>query len=184
MSAMSMTTSSVMEPPLAPVRCASAGKYLTFKLAEEEYAIEVLKVREIMGVQHITAVPQTPQSVKGVINLRGKVVPVVDLRLRFGLADTEYTARTCIIVVQINTTEHLQMGIVVDEVCEVLNLVEGDLQETPNFGQGISTPYLLGMAKVKGKVKILLDIDHVLASDDAAGLHELLRGHVTEQVNQ
>ena len=177
-------TTSVMEPPAAPPRIAASGKYLTFKLTEEEYAIEVLKVREIMGVQHITAVPQTPQSIKGVINLRGKVVPVVDLRLRFGLPDTEYTARTCIIVVQINTTETLQMGIVVDEVCEVLNLSDADLQETPNFGQGISTPYLLGMAKVKGKVKILLDIDHVLASEDASGLHEMLRDHYSEQVTQ
>jgi len=179
-----MMTTSVMEPPAAPPRIAASGKYLTFKLTEEEYAIEVLKVREIMGVQHITAVPQTPQSIKGVINLRGKVVPVVDLRLRFGLPDTEYTARTCIIVVQINTTETLQMGIVVDEVCEVLNLSDADLQETPNFGQGISTPYLLGMAKVKGKVKILLDIDHVLASEDASGLHEMLRDHYSEQVTQ
>lgn len=184
MSAMNMTTTSVMESTVAPVRSASAGKYLTFKLTEEEYAIEVLKVREIMGVQHITAVPQTPQSVKGVINLRGKVVPVVDLRLRFGLPDTEYTARTCIIVVQIQTSETLQMGIVVDEVCEVLNLTDGDLQETPNFGQGISTPYLLGMAKVKGKVKILLDIDHVLATEDAAGLQEILRNHYAEPVTQ
>ena len=180
---MNMTTSSVLEAPPISVRCAAAGKYFTFKLGEEEFAMEVLKVREIMGVQHITAVPQTPNSVKGVINLRGKVVPVVDLRLRFGLPDTEYTARTCIIVVQINTTEHLQMGIVVDEVCEVLNLTEGDLQETPNW-PSISTPYLLGMAKVKGKVKILLDIDHVLASDDTKGLQDILGAHVSGSVTQ
>ena len=181
---MNVATTTLAEPQLPTRRCAAAGKYLTFKLGVEEFAIEVLKVREIMGVQHITAVPQTPASVKGVINLRGKVVPVVDLRIRFGLPDTEYTARTCIIVVQIHTTETLQMGIVVDEVCEVLNLVEGELQETPNFGHGISTPYLLGMAKVKGKVKILLDIDHVLASEEAAGLSEMIRSHREESAAQ
>ena len=151
-----------------------AGKYLTFLLAREEYAIQVLKVREIMGIQHITTVPQTPPDVKGVINLRGKVIPVTDLRLKFGLPETEYTQRTCIIVVQLRGESASQVGIIVDEVCEVLNLIESDIQDTPDFGHGVSTPYLLGMAKVKGKVKILLDIDHVVSAQEIHGMEAML----------
>ena len=152
-----------------------AGKYLVFHLAREEFAIRVLKVREIMGVQDITAVPQTPAYVKGVINLRGKVIPVVDLRLRFGLQEAEYTQRTCIIVVQVQgDAAMMPMGIVVDGVAEVLNLAAGDIEDTPDFGQGVATPYLLGMAKVKGKVKILLEIDQVLTGAELHGLKELL----------
>jgi len=152
-----------------------AGKYLTFLLAQEEYAIQVLKVREIMGIQHITTVPQTPPDVKGVINLRGKVIPVTDLRLKFGLPEAEYSQRTCIIVVQLQGESEIQVGIIVDEVCEVLNLMQGDIQDTPDFGRGITTPYLLGMAKVKGKVKILLDIDHVVSAQDMHGIEALLK---------
>ena len=153
-----------------------AGKYLTFQLGREEFGIRVLKVREIMGVQDITAVPQTPGYVKGVINLRGKVVPVVDLRLKFSLPEMEYTQRTCIIVVQVQTdaTEML-MGIVVDGVSEVLNLAGSDIEDTPDFGSGVVTPYLLGMAKSKGKVKILLDIDQVLTTQELAGLESVLQ---------
>jgi len=152
-----------------------AGKYLAFLLGREEFAIQVLKVREIMGIQDITAVPQTPVYVKGVINLRGKVVPVVDLRLKFGLPEIEYTQRTCIIVVQVRLDSvQLLMGIVVDGVSEVLNLASGDIENTPDFGGGVVTPYLLGMAKSKGKVKILLDIDQVLSSQELAGLESVL----------
>ncbi len=153
-----------------------AGKYLTFQLAREEFAIQVLKVREIMGVQDITAVPQTPAHVKGVINLRGKVVPVVDLRLKFGLPEMEYTQRTCIIVVQVQFQANvLLMGIVVDGVSEVLNLAAGDIEDTPEFGSGVVTPYILGMAKSKGKVKILLDIDQVLSSQELQGLESVVQ---------
>jgi purine-binding chemotaxis protein CheW len=153
-----------------------AGKYLAFLLGREEFAIQVLKVREIMGIQDITAVPQTPAYVKGVINLRGKVVPVVDLRLKFGLPEIEYTQRTCIIVVQVRLDSvQLLMGIVVDGVSEVLNLAAGDIENTPDFGGGVVTPYLLGMAKSKGKVKILLDIDQVLSSQELAGLESVLQ---------
>ena len=150
---------------------ARSGKYLVFELNGEECCIQVLKVREIMGVQDITAVPQTPVYVRGVINLRGKVIPVVDLRLKFGLPEVEYTQRTCIIVVQVekNATKML-MGIVVDSVAEVLNIMASDVEDTPNFGQGVTTPYLLGMAKVKGKVKLLLDIDEVMTSQELHGL--------------
>lgn len=146
------------------------GKYLTFLLGPEEFAIQVLKVREIMGMQDITAVPQTPCYVKGVINLRGRVVPVVDLRLKFCLPEAEYSQRTCIIVVQVQSAGvALQTGIIVDAVSEVLNLAGGDIEDTPDFGDGevSAAGYLLGMAKVKGKVKILLDIDRVLSSQEA-----------------
>jgi purine-binding chemotaxis protein CheW len=150
------------------------GKYLTFLLGREEFAIRVLKVTEIIGIQDITAVPQTPPCVKGVINLRGKVIPVVDLRLKFSLPEKEYTPRTCIIVVQVQSGGvSLPTGIVVDEVSEVLNLGAADIEDTPDFGEGTgaATSYLLGMAKVKGKVKILLDIDRVLSSQEVRGLN-------------
>ncbi len=151
------------------------GKYLTFHLGREEFAIQVGRVREIMGVQDITAVPQTPAHVRGVINLRGKVIPVIDLRLKFGLPEIEYSQRTCIIVVQVvGEAGAMLMGVVVDGVSEVLNLTAGDIEDTPDFGRGVVTPYLLGMAKVKGKVKILLDINRVLTSQDLEGLAEVL----------
>lgn len=153
-----------------------AGKYLTFQLGREEFAIQVLKVREIMGIQEITAVPQTPAFVKGVINLRGKVIPVVDLRLKFGLPEAEYTQRTCIIVVQVGQgSAAMLMGIVVDGVSEVMNLAAADIENTPDFGQGITVPYLLGMAKTKSGVKILLDIDQVLTTQEVHGLEAVLR---------
>jgi purine-binding chemotaxis protein CheW len=151
------------------------GKYLTFQLGNEEFGIQVVKVREIMGLQDITAVPQTAGYVKGVINLRGKVTPVVDLRLKFGLPETEYTQRTCIIVVQVHgSAGPMLMGIIVDSVSEVLNLAATDIEDTPDFGDGATTPYLLGMAKTKGKVKILLEIDQVLTSQELGGLHSML----------
>ncbi len=151
-----------------------AGKYLTFQLANEEFGIRVLKVREIMGVQEITAVPQTPAHVKGVINLRGKVIPVIDLRLKFGLPAAEYTQRTCIIVAQVQgESGTLLMGIVVDGVSEVLNLTGQEIEDTPDFGEDIGGEYLLGMAKVKGKVKILLDIDRILSAHDLQKLNAI-----------
>jgi len=155
---------------------ARAGKYLIFHLGVEEFGTEVLKVREIMGIQDITTVPQVPSYVRGVINLRGKVIPVVDLRLKFGLPAEEYTARTCIIVVRtLQGDEELMIGIVVDGVAEVLNLAAADIEDTPDFGPGVVTPYLKGMAKIKGKVKILLDIDQVLNAGELDGLTTLLQ---------
>ena len=152
-----------------------AGKYLTFELGKEEFGIQVLKVREIMGVQDITVVPQTPPFVRGVINLRGKVIPVVDLRLKFGLPEIDYTQRTCIIVVQVASADtSMLMGIIVDGVSEVINLNTGDIENTPDFGRGVEVPYLLGMAKVKDKVKILLNIDRVLGEVTAIdGIQQL-----------
>ena len=154
---------------------ARAGKYLTFQLANEEFGIRVLKVREIMGVQEITAVPQTPAHVKGVINLRGKVIPVIDLRLKFGLPAAEYTSRTCIIVTQVTGEQAstIPMGIVVDGVSEVLNLAGQEIEDTPDFGEDIGAEYLLGMAKVKGKVKILLDIERILSAQDLQKLNAI-----------
>ncbi|HLK19425.1 MAG TPA: chemotaxis protein CheW [Bryobacteraceae bacterium] len=150
------------------------GKYLTFGLGKEEFAIQVVHVREIMGIQEITAVPQTPGYVKGVLNLRGRVVPVVDLRLKFDLPEIEYTQRTCIIVAQIeNQTGKLMTGIIVDGVSEVLTLQAGEIEDTPDFGSGVETPYILGMAKIKNKVKILLDINRVFTAQEVRRLESV-----------
>ena len=143
------------------------GKYLTFTLANEEYGIGILKIKEIIGMMPITPVPQTPEFVKGVINLRGKVIPVVDLRLRFGMEEIEYTERTCIIVVEIaGQAGTVLIGIVVDSVSEVLNIKGEDIEDTPTFGTKLNTDYILGMAKMEGGVKILLDIDRVLTGEE------------------
>ncbi len=144
-------------------------KYLTFVLADEEYGIGILKIKEIIGMMPITTVPQTPEFVKGVINLRGKVIPVIDLRLRFGMDSIDYTERTCIIVVEIEgSAGTVQIGIVVDAVSEVLNVNAEDVEETPTFGAKLNTDYILGMAKMEGGVKILLDIDRVLSNEEVA----------------
>jgi purine-binding chemotaxis protein CheW len=128
-----------------------------------------------MGMQEVTSVPQTPPYVKGVINLRGKVIPVVDLRLKFGMPEIEYTQRTCIIVVQIDgDAEKMLMGTIVDSVSEVLTLQSGDIEDTPDFGDGTSAPYILGMAKIKNKVKILLDINMVLTAQEVQKLETAL----------
>jgi purine-binding chemotaxis protein CheW len=145
-----------------------AGKYLTFTLSAEEYALPVLKVREIIKMMDITAVPQVPSHVRGVINLRGKVIPVVDLRVKFGFASQAYTERTCIIVVDVALgTSRVMMGIIVDHVSEVLNIVADEIEQTPEFGHQVETDYMKGIAKVKGKVEILLDLDRVLGHDTA-----------------
>lgn len=143
------------------------GKYLTFTLAGEEYGISILKVKEIIGLMVITMVPQTPGYVKGVINLRGKVIPVMDLRLKFGMPAMTYTERTCIIVVEIRAdAASILIGIVVDAVSEVLNIKAGDIEETPNFGSRLQTDYILGLAKAGEGIKILLDIDRVLQAQE------------------
>ena len=149
------------------------GKYLTFSLAEEEYGIGILKIREIIGMMPVTSVPQTPEFVKGVINLRGKVIPVVDLRLRFGMEAIAYTDRTCISVVEIEgQAGTIQIGIVVDAVSEVLNIKGEEIENTPTFGTKLDTDYILGMAKMEGGVKILLDIDRVLNQEEVALLEQ------------
>lgn len=154
----------------------SAEKYLSFHVGAEEFAVGVLSVREIIGMQDITVVPHTPKYLKGIINLRGKVIPVVDLRIKFGMPATEYTQRTCIIVVEVMSDDsRMMMGVVVDSVSEVLNVSPSDVESTPDFGEGVTLPYLLGLAKSKGKVKILLDIDKVLTATELSGLGEVLQ---------
>ena len=144
-----------------------AGKYLTFKLADEEYGFEILKVKEIIGMMDITKVPRTPDFVRGVVNLRGKVIPVIDLRTKFGLESTGDTDETCIIVVEVaHNGESLQTGILVDTVSEVLDIMGKEIENTPEFGKGINTRFILGMAKSKEDVKILLNIEEVLTSED------------------
>lgn len=143
------------------------GKYLTFSLADEEYGIGIRKVKEIIGMMAITAIPQAPSFMKGVINLRGKVIPVVDLRLKFGLEEGTHSDKTCIIVVEATRGEsRLAIGIIVDSVSEVLNIKEDDVESTPDFGASMDTRYILGMAKSGAGVKILLDIDRVLCCVD------------------
>ena len=149
------------------------GKYLTFSMAEEEYGIGILKIKEIIGMMPITTVPKTPEFVKGVINLRGKVIPVVDLRLRFGMEAIDYTERTCIIVVEIEgVSGTVMIGIVVDAVSEVLNINGDEIEDTPTFGAKLDINYILGMAKMEGGVKILLDIDQVLSAVEVAALEK------------
>lgn len=139
-----------------------AGKYLTFVLADEIYGLEILKVREIIGMMSITDVPGTPGYVRGVINLRGKIIPVVDLRSKFGMPPTEETDETCIIVVDVGGVE---MGTVVDKVSEVLDISEQEITDTPAMGLDINADFILGMGKADDKVTILLDISRVLGNE-------------------
>ncbi len=140
-----------------------SGKFLTFFLAREEYGLEILKVHEIIGMMPITPVPRTPLYVRGVINLRGKVIPTVDLRRKFGMEAVEQTDETCIIVVQANG---VQVGIVVDRVSEVLDIAASEVEEAPSFGSDVNTDYILGIGKAEGRVRLLLDIDKVLSATD------------------
>jgi purine-binding chemotaxis protein CheW len=149
------------------------GKYLTFTLAGEDYGIGILKVKEIIGMMAITSVPRTPDFVKGVINLRGKVIPVVDLRLKFNMGKIDYTERTCIIVVEIDTEkETILLGIVVDSVSEVLNIQADEIEDSPAFGTHLDTDYILGLAKTDTGVKILLNIDKVLSNTEISAIEQ------------
>lgn len=141
------------------VQHAAAGKYLTFQLGSESYGVQILKVHEIIRLMHITPVPSTPRFVRGVINLRGKIVPVVDPRARFGMPQHD-TEESCIIVV---STRGIETGIVVDKVCDVLDVESENIGETPDFGSNVDTDYLLGIGKSESDVTLLLDIDKVLA---------------------
>jgi purine-binding chemotaxis protein CheW len=143
------------------------GKYLTFALAQEEYGLEILKVREIIGYIDVTAIPQTPSYVKGVINLRGQVIPVIDLRAKFGMETAAVTEETCIIVVEIaHSGRKFSTGIIVDRVREVLDIAGKDIEDAPQFGSSVNTDFILGMGKVGESVKILLDINRVLITAD------------------
>ena len=150
----------------APITASKAGKYLTFFLAAEAYGVEILKVQEIIGMLPVTRVPRTPHFVKGVINLRGKVIPIVDLRVKFGMEGVD-GEESCMIVVQV---QGVQLGVVVDRVSEVVAFAESEIAEPPSFGSEVDTDYLLGIAKGAGKVTLLLDIDRVLTSAEVLDL--------------
>jgi purine-binding chemotaxis protein CheW len=150
-----------------------SGKYLTFVLGNEEYGIAILKVQEIIGMMSVTVVPRTPHFIRGVINLRGKIIPVVDLRTKFGMPQAEQTPETCIIVVR---TRELEIGVVVDKVCEVLDVNAADVDDAPNLGLEVNTDYLLGICKADGRPRLLLDIEKALASEDIEALRSGL-GH-------
>ena len=154
---------------------AETGQYMTFKLGNEIFAIGVGQVREVLEVSRITRVPTAPAYMRGVVNVRGQATPVVDLRLKFGLAEAATTERTCIVVVQVRLPSggSTQMGLVVDDVEEVLNITPADIEETPDFGSQIDTRYILGMAKIKGSVKALLDIDRVISGEVVETLAEI-----------
>ena len=151
----------------------AGGKFLTFYLAGEEYGIEILKVHEIIGLMPVTKVPRTPEFMRGVINLRGKVIPIVDLRMKFMMPSAETTSETCIIVVHVRGIE---MGIVVDKVSEVVDINSNDIEPTPSFGVDVNTDYILGIGKSQNKVRILLDIDRVLSSGEVSTLADAAPG--------
>jgi purine-binding chemotaxis protein CheW len=157
------------EPQTAARRAGHrGGKFLTFFLSDEEYGLEILRVSEIIGMMSITPIPRTDAFVRGVINLRGKVIPVIDLRLKLGMDSRDATEETCIIVVRVKGAP---MGIIVDKVSEVCDIAEGRIEDTPAFGAGINTDFILGIGKSNdGRVKLLLDIDRVLADGEAEGM--------------
>jgi purine-binding chemotaxis protein CheW len=152
---------------------AKSGKYLTFQMGKEVYGIEILKVQEIIGMMPVTNVPKTPDFVRGVINLRGKVIPVIELRRKFGMERREDTDRTCIVVVQVAwASGTVTMGLLVDEVSEVLNVTKDQIEAPPSFGSGVDTDFILGMGKVGQKVVMLLDVDKVLADEEIESLEK------------
>jgi len=154
------------------------GKYLTFRLAKEEYGVEILKVREIIGAQNITAVPQMPAFAKGVINLRGKVIPVMDLRLKFGLEEAKHTEQTCIVVVDIGK----EIGVIVDTVSEVLDIKGENIDPPPAISESVDLSFISGMGKVGDAVKILLDINKVLTCDELTTIANVVENSTTETV--
>lgn len=150
------------------------GKYLTFSLGTEEYGIVITKIREIIGIMEITAVPHTPAFIKGVINLRGRVIPIIELRMKFGMELKEYDDRTCIIVVDVpGPNGTVQVGMLVDSVSEVMNITSQDIEPPPDFGTATDASNIIGMGKIKGKLKILLDVDQVIGRTLASSLASL-----------
>lgn len=174
---MSATAVSVAQGREAAVLAELAGKYLTFKVSREEYGIEILKVQEIIGMMTVTAVPRTPSFVRGVVNLRGKVIPVIDLRLKFGMQAREDTDRTCIIVVQVSLLHgSVTMGVIVDEVSEVLDVSVEALEPAPQFGTQVNTDFLLAIGKVGDRVVMLLDVDKVLSLTEISEVSLIAQG--------
>ena len=158
-----------------------AGLYLTFTLAEEMYGLQILAVQEIIQMIPITAVPRTPDFVRGVINLRGKVIPVIDLRSKFDMDSVEDTEQTCIIVVEVASNDQaITMGVVVDEVAEVLDVAADQVEPPPSFGAAVDTTFILGMGKVDDKVIMLLDICRVLAGEELAMVGQMAQEENSE----
>ncbi len=147
------------------------GKFLTFVLNDEVYGIEILKVREIIGLTDVTNVPQTSDYMKGVINLRGKVIPVIDLRLKFSMPEEGYTQETCTIVVEVDSTS---IGIIVDSVSEVMEIKGEEIEDTPQFGHGIDTNFIMGLGKTKDTIVILLDISKVLSEEELEMVEDMV----------
>lgn len=162
---------------------ANENKFLSFRIGKEEFGVEILRVREIIGVIDVTPLPQTPAYVKGVINLRGKIIPVIELRAKLGLETKEYTEETCIIVVEVSDggDERFHMGVIVDSVSEVMDIPRDNIEPAPRFGGSLNTGYILGMGKVKEQVLILLDIDRVMTHADLAHLAETARAETTTE---
>jgi purine-binding chemotaxis protein CheW len=144
-----------------------AGKYLTFNLMDEHYGINVDRILQIIAIPDITPIPKTPSFVKGVINLRGKIIPVIDLRSKFRLPVQDYNDRTSIVIIKVKLAEtEIFIGVIVDKVLEVLDINNNDIEKTPKFGVQLDTEYILGMAKVKNKVVTLLNINKVLTEEE------------------
>lgn len=156
------------------------GKHLTFPLGKESYGIPILQVREIIEMMEITEVPKTPEHIKGVINLRGKIIPIMDLRLKFNMETVDYTERTCIIVVEVNINEIKRpMGIVVDTVSEVVSIKEDDIEAALDYGAKADGDFLTGMGKIKDKVIMLLNVEKVLNSEEMISILDNTKGDLT-----
>lgn len=165
-------------PGIETAEKAAGGKFLTFFLAGEEYGIEILSVHEIIGMMPITSVPGTPDHICGIINLRGKIIPIVDLRRKFGMDAKAQTSETCIIVVNV---QGIEVGIVVDRVSEVLNISDEEIEPAPSFGRDVNTDFIMGIGKSQSKVKILLNIDRVLSADQLVQLQKIAGNDSNEQ---
>lgn len=143
------------------------GKFLTFNLDENDYGIPILKVSEIIGITKITPVPKTPDFIKGVINLRGKIIPAMDLRLKFGMPEREYDQNTCIIIINLDVNNgQKQVGVIVDIVSEVCNILASDIEEPPTYGSSEDSDFLNGVGKIKDKVVMLLNIEKVIFAEE------------------
>jgi len=179
---MHQATSAATTADISKVSKQLAGKYLTFRMGNEEYGLQILKVQEIIQMQQITRIPRTPDYILGVINLRGKIIPVLDLRRKFGLEASQDTDKTCINVVQITDAKGLPItiGIRIDEVKEVLDIAASHIQETPSFGAAVDTDFILGLGKIGDSVKILLDIDKAISVSDTEALATLAAGMKSE----
>ncbi len=160
---MNLATENTSNMQSGAAKSTYGGRFLTFFLSNEEYGFEILKVQEIIGFQSITPVPRAPEFIRGIVNLRGKIIPILDLRTKLGMPPVEPTSETCIIVIRVNSIE---MGILVDKVSEVVEIQGGNIEPVPHFGNGIDTNFILGLGKSQGKVKILINVEEILSTDE------------------